>query len=134
MFDVGFSELMVVGVVALVVIGPERMPRVARTAGALLGRAQRYVNEVKADIQSEVDLEEFNRIKSSFYDASKSIEHSVTQAREELDATAKSLNESIAAQSETPAEAAVETPVAPAQLDFWLDPAPAAGPTDNSRT
>ena len=93
MFDVGFSELVVIGVVALVVIGPERMPKVARTAGAMLGRAQRYLNEIKTDIQTEVDLEEFNRIKSTFYDSAKLIEHSVSQVKEELDATAESLNE-----------------------------------------
>ena len=134
MFDIGFSELMVIAVVALVVIGPERLPRVARTVGALLGRGQRYVNELKADIQSEVDLEEFNRIKSTFYDAATSIEHSVRQARDELDATAESLNESIAAHSETPAAAVVETPNAQVQMDLWLDSAPAAGPAAASRT
>lgn len=128
MFDVGFSELIVIAVVGLVVIGPERMPGVARTAGALFGRAQRYLDALKADIQTEVDLEEFNRIKSTFYDAAKSIEHSVSQVKQELDATAESMNKSIAAQSETPAAAAVETPNAPAQMDFWLDPTPAAGP------
>ena len=128
MFDVGFSELLVIGVVGLVVIGPERMPGVARTAGALFGRAQRYINALKADIQNEVDLEEFKRIKSTFYDAAKSIEDSVSQVKQELDATAQSLNESIAAQSVAPAAAAVETPSAPAQMDFWLDSTPAAGP------
>ena len=50
MFDIGFSELVVIGLVALVVIGPERLPRVARTVGHLLGRLQRYVSDVKADI------------------------------------------------------------------------------------
>jgi sec-independent protein translocase protein TatB len=133
-FDVGFSEMMVIGVVALVVIGPERMPGVARTVGALFGRAQRYVNKLKADIQSEVDMEEINRIKSTFYDAAKSIEHSVSQAGNELDATAKSLNASIAAPSETPATAPVETPNAPAQMDFWLDSTPAAGPAVARKT
>jgi sec-independent protein translocase protein TatB len=128
MFDVGFSELLVIGVVGLVVIGPERMPGVARTAGALFGRAQRYINALKADIQNEVDLEEFKRIKSTFYDAAKSIEDSVSQVKQELDATAESLNESIAAQSVAPAAAAVETPNAPVQMDFWLDSTPAAGP------
>ena len=128
MFDVGFSELIVIGVVALVVIGPERMPGVARTAGALFGRAQRYANKVKADIKSEIDLEEFNRIKATFYDAAKSIEHSASQARMELDATAASLNASIAPHSEMPAAAAVETPNAPAQMDFWMDSTPAAAP------
>jgi len=126
-FDIGFSELIVIAVVALLVIGPERMPGVARTVGALLGRAQRYVNKLKADIQNEVDLEEFKRIKSTFYDAAKSIEHSVNQAREEIDATAESLNANIAT-AETPAAAAIETSNAAAQMDFWLDSTPTGGP------
>ena len=60
MFDVGFSELMVIAVVALIVIGPERLPRVARTMGHLFGRLQRYVNDVKADINREIELEELS--------------------------------------------------------------------------
>ena len=58
MFDFGFSELMVIGVVMLIVVGPERLPKVARTAGHLLGRVQRYVTDVKSDIQREMQLEE----------------------------------------------------------------------------
>ena len=58
MFDVGFSELMVIAIVALIVIGPERLPKVARTAGHLLGRLQRYVSDVKADINREMQLDE----------------------------------------------------------------------------
>ena len=58
MFDIGFSELVLIGLVALIVIGPERLPRVARTAGHLLGRLQRYVSDVKADINREIQLEE----------------------------------------------------------------------------
>jgi sec-independent protein translocase protein TatB len=134
MFDVGFSELLVIGVVGLVVIGPERMPGVARTAGALFGRAQRYFNALKTDIQNEVDVEEFKRIKATFYDAAKSIEDSVSQVKQELDATAESLNESIDAQSKTPAAAAVETRNARVQMDFWLDSTPAAGPAAAPRT
>ena len=61
MFDIGFSELMVIGVVALVVIGPERLPKVARTAGILVGRMQRYVAGVKADINRE--MSEFDQLK-----------------------------------------------------------------------
>jgi sec-independent protein translocase protein TatB len=133
-FGVGFSEMLVIGMVGLVVIGPERMPGLARTAGALFGRAQRYINKLKADIESEVDLDELNRIKSTFYDAAKSIEHSASQVKQELDATAKSLNQSIAAQSDTPASAAVEAPNVPAQMDLWLDPTPAAGPAAAPRT
>ena len=77
MLDIGFSELVVIGVVALIVIGPERLPRVARTAGHLLGRFQRYVAEVKADIGREMELAELKNLQSSVEDAARSIEHSV---------------------------------------------------------
>ena len=69
MFDIGFSELMVIAVVALVVLGPERLPRVARTAGHLFGRLQRYVNDVKADISREIELEELRKFKDEFQSA-----------------------------------------------------------------
>ena len=58
MFDIGFSEMIVIAVIALIVLGPEKLPRVARTAGHLLGRMQRYVNDVKADINREMELDE----------------------------------------------------------------------------
>ena len=58
MFDIGFSELMVIGIVALLVLGPERLPKVARTTGHLLGRLQRYVADVKSDINREMQLDE----------------------------------------------------------------------------
>jgi sec-independent protein translocase protein TatB len=134
MFGVGFSEMLVIAVVGLVVVGPERMPGLARTAGALFGRAQRYINKLKADIESELDLEEINRIKATFYDAAKSVEQSVSQVKQDFDATAASLNASIAAPSDAPVAAEVESPVVPAQMDFWLDSAPAARPATASRT
>jgi len=62
MFDLGFSELVVIAIVLLVVVGPERLPGVARTAGHLLGRMQRYVSNVKADIQREMQLEELKKL------------------------------------------------------------------------
>ncbi len=79
MFDIGFSELLVIAVVALIVIGPERLPGVARTLGHLLGRMQRYVNDVKADIQREVDLDELKKLRQSVEESARSIEQSVTQ-------------------------------------------------------
>ena len=97
MFDIGFSELVVIALVALVVIGPERLPRVARTVGALLGRAQRYVNEVKADIQREVDLGELKNISSTFQDAAKSVEQSVSQFSQEMQQVGDTLNQSVSA-------------------------------------
>ena len=74
MFDVGFSELVVIGIVALVVIGPERLPKVARMAGHLLGRMQRYVNDVKADINREIQLDELRKLKSDVQDTALNLE------------------------------------------------------------
>lgn len=79
MFDIGFSELMVIAVVALVVIGPERLPKVARTVGLLFGRMQRYVNDVKADISREMALDDLRKLQSSMQDAARSVEQSVNQ-------------------------------------------------------
>ena len=130
MFDVGFSELIVIALVALIVIGPERLPRVARTVGALLGRAQRYVNDVKADIQREVDLEELKSLKSTFEDAAKSVEQSVQEVEQDLHATGESLNQSISAAAqaepaaqEHPAAASALAEASP-QLDLGLEVAP----------
>lgn len=68
---------MVIAVVALIVIGPERLPRVARTMGHLFGRLQRYVNDVKADINREIELDELRKFKSTFEDAARGFESSV---------------------------------------------------------
>ena len=84
MFDVSFSELMLIGVIALIVIGPERLPKVARTVGHLVGRAQRYVNEVKSDIQKEMDLKEIGDIKNQMEDAARSVQSSMTSSMDEL--------------------------------------------------
>ena len=92
MFDVGFSELMVIGVVALMVIGPQKLPGVARTVGALLGRMQRYVNDVKADINREIELDELKKMHTSVQDAAKSIETSMTDTMSGFQAQADELN------------------------------------------
>lgn len=62
MFDIAFSELIVIGVVALIVIGPDKLPKVARTAGHIFGRAQRYVSDIKSDINNEIRLEEMKKL------------------------------------------------------------------------
>ena len=93
MFDIGFTELMVIGVVALIVIGPERLPRVARTAGALLGRLQRYVADVKADINREVELDELRKMKDSVQQAASEFESSMN---EDLRKAESDLNRSVA--------------------------------------
>ncbi|MDR1887825.1 MAG: Sec-independent protein translocase protein TatB [Zoogloeaceae bacterium] len=79
MFDIGFSELIVVGVVALVVVGPERLPKVARTVGHLLGRMQRYVNEVKSDLSREMELDELRKLQSQVMASAHELEASVQQ-------------------------------------------------------
>jgi sec-independent protein translocase protein TatB len=55
MFDIGLSKMALIGAVALVVIGPEKLPRVARTVGTLLGKAQRYVSDVKAEVNRSMN-------------------------------------------------------------------------------
>ena len=82
MFDIGFSELMVIGVVALLVIGPEKLPKVARTLGHLLGRAQRYVNDVKSDINREIQLDELKKLQSQVTESARSLEDSVRKEYE----------------------------------------------------
>lgn len=84
MFDFSFGELMVIGVVALVVIGPERLPRVARTAGALFGRLQRYVSDVKADINREIEASELKDLKSTVDDAARSFEQTMNSHAGEI--------------------------------------------------
>jgi sec-independent protein translocase protein TatB len=79
MFNFGISELMVIAVVGLIVIGPERLPRVARTLGHLFGRMQRYVNDIKADINREVELDELRQLQSSMKEAADEIEKSVAK-------------------------------------------------------
>jgi len=115
MLDIGFSELLVIGIVALVVIGPERLPRVARTTGHLLGRFQRYVSEVKADINREIELSELKKIQASVEEAARSIEHNVksemqeaqkelTSAEEELRSAGAELSKTSEAVERTQAE------------------------------
>jgi sec-independent protein translocase protein TatB len=116
MFDIGFSEMLVIGLVALIVIGPERLPRVARTLGHLAGRLQRYVADVKADINREVELDELRKMKDSVQQAAAGIENSVQselgKTESELNAAANPMAEMTAT---TPASAAAATEAAAAE-------------------
>ena len=78
MFDIGFSEIVVIAVVALIVIRPERLPKTARTLGHLFGRLQRYVADVKADINREIQLDELKKLQQEVRSAATEIESSVT--------------------------------------------------------
>jgi sec-independent protein translocase protein TatB len=78
MIDFGFDKLALIGAVALVVIGPEKLPRVARTVGTLLGKAQRYVADVKAEVNRSIELEELKKMKTEFEDAARNVEQTVS--------------------------------------------------------
>ena len=80
MFDIGFSEIVVIAVVALIVIGPERLPKAARTLGHLFGRLQRYVNDVKADINREMELDELRKLQKEVQTAASDLKSSVESA------------------------------------------------------
>ena len=86
MFDISFTEIMVIAVVALIVVGPERLPKVARTLGHILGRVRRYVGDVKNDIQREMEVEELNELHTSVQKAAHSVEDSVREEISELKA------------------------------------------------
>ena len=105
MFDIGFTEIFVIGVVALIVIGPERLPRVAKTVGHLFGRMQRYVAEVKADISREIELDELRKLQSTMQDAGRSIEQSVSSQVNFIESEVK--------QAGTEVQKQVESAVAP---------------------
>src|SRR4051794_27644818 len=107
MFDIGFSELLVIGVVALIVIGPEKLPRVARTVGVLAGRLQRYVSDVKADINREVELEELRKMRDSMQQAASGFESSVTSELHKTEAELNSAAQGLVEQK-APEEKATE--------------------------
>ena len=77
MFDVGFSELVLIAIVAMIVIGPEKLPKVARTAGALLGRMQRYVNNVKSEVEREMQFEDLKKLQEEIKGQSTQVENSI---------------------------------------------------------
>ena len=85
MFDIGFSEIVVIAVVALIVIGPERLPKTARTLGHLFGRLQRYVADVKADINREMQLDELKKLQQEVRTAATEIETSVNAAARDVE-------------------------------------------------
>jgi sec-independent protein translocase protein TatB len=132
MFDIGFSELLVIAVVALIVIGPERLPKVARTLGHLFGRMQRYVNDVKADISREMELDELKKMQSSMEDAARSFQSSVNQgvseAESEMNRLAQDTQSAVDAHPEAQAPAQPLAPAAPEQRELVLDASPPPPP------
>ena len=129
MFDIGFSELVVCGIVALVVIGPERLPRVARTLGVLFARMQRYVTQVKSDINRELELAELGKVRNEFETAARSfqteVESHAAQAEREMREAQTSIERELADKA-APQAAPPQEPEAPPspQLELGLeDPA-----------
>ncbi|MEP7275742.1 MAG: Sec-independent protein translocase protein TatB [Betaproteobacteria bacterium] len=110
MFDIGLSEIVVIGVVALVVIGPERLPKTARMLGHLFGRLQRYVNEVKSDISREMELDELRRLKRDVESAARDIQQSVNTATAEVNAGVRSVEQQVTGAGE-PAAASASNPL-----------------------
>jgi sec-independent protein translocase protein TatB len=110
MFDIGFTEMVIIAVVALVVLGPERLPKVAKQAGEWLGKLQRYVNDVKSDISRQVELEELRKMQAEVKDAAKSVEQgfntTVNEAQAQLDSISGSFDPlgTSASESEAPTD------------------------------
>lgn len=92
MLDIGISKIMLVAGIALVVIGPERLPKVARMAGTLLGRAQRYVADVKAEVNRSIELEELNKVRTEFETAARDMSQSVSRG---LDDATRDVNDAL---------------------------------------
>ena len=112
MFDIGFSEIVVIAVVALIVIGPERLPKTARMLGHLFGRLQRYVNEVKADINREMELDELRRLRQEVKGAASDFERSVQSVASDFHSGVRNVEQQLNQAGETnPSSAA--PPAAP---------------------
>jgi sec-independent protein translocase protein TatB len=113
MIDIAFSKLAIIGVAALVFIGPEKLPKVARMAGSLFGRAQRYINEVKSEVSREIELDELRKMQKDMQDAASSVEQTVT---ENLSQTENALNSSWDSGSDYGANNPLLEPPVPDQL------------------
>lgn len=118
MFDLGFSELMVIGVVALVVVGPERLPKVARQAGQWLGKLQRYVSDVKSDINRQMELEELRSLQKEVTAAARDMESSLKATVNETQAELNSISEALTSNPSDSPSGSVPTSPAVAQTDW----------------
>ncbi len=92
MFDIAFSEMLIIGVIALIVIGPEKLPKVAKTVGHLLGKAQRYVTDVKSEINREMEIDELRKLQAEMQTAARKMEGDVQTA---MNKTESEINDSV---------------------------------------
>lgn len=97
MFDIGFSEIALIAVVALVVLGPERLPRVARVAGRMMGQLQRYVHSVKSEIDREIQLEELKKLQGELNTAASSLESSLREGVQAVQSQAREVENQVQA-------------------------------------
>lgn len=101
MFGVDFSELMIIFLVALIVIGPERLPKVARTLGLLWGRAQRYVNGIKADIARDMAIDEYRQLTEKIQQEARSAELAATQITHGINQQVQEINDTVERPAQT---------------------------------
>lgn len=135
MFDIGLTELMIIAMVALVVIGPERLPKVARTAGLLLGRLQRYVSDVKSDINREIQLDELKKMQQEMTDQVTGLQASVTHEMREVESSVNKAVEPLTTDiAVSPAPTSDALPAVEAQAAPISAPAPASATAETLKT
>lgn len=132
MFDIGFTEIFIIAVVALIVIGPERLPRVAKTLGHMFGRMQRYVAEVKADVNREIELDELRKLKSTMQDAARSFEQSVTSQVNFIESEVKEAGADVQKQMESAVAPLAGIQLMPEQQSGGAGGAPAERGTESA--
>ena len=113
MFDIGVTKLAIVGGIALIVIGPEKLPGLARTFGTLMGRARRYVADVKEEVNRSMDLDELRKAQASFQDAAQAVQSSIDQSTTAIENSGSAV-----------AKARVVEEAAALELDFFAWPPP----------
>lgn len=142
MFDIAFSEIVVIAVVALVVLGPEKLPKTARTLGHLYGRLRRYVSEVQADITREMELDELRKLRQQVESSARDLETTVNSAVRDVETNVRSLESELndtARLGEPDNAAAAATPEFPTEAGTALAPSETAsgaafGPAVNAET
>lgn len=128
MFDIAFSEMLIIAVIALLVIGPEKLPKVAKTVGHLLGKAQRYVSDVKSEINREMELDELRKLQAEMQNAARKVEGEVQTTLRDVD---KDVNQSVKSIEDDIASLEQSTP---ATIPQAAQQAPATGPVQPAAT
>ena len=131
MFDMGFTEMMLIGIVALIVIGPERLPGVARTAGKYIGRLKRFMTSVKADVEQELRADELRQILNQQQKELDSLRDTISEAGKDIEKQADVLNAVTDEPATSATEAADTSASSPAET---AAPTPETPPADESTT